>query len=352
LSESSPRCAPLSGKPATRGDLGLRAESLPRELKRLLDSGAPAFPGSFENVSRFDVTGIGASEGPARLLVATLLELGRLARFVPIARFVTHQDATDAGLIVFSQGLCPNARLALRQVNRYAAALLFTAVTGEEKDGPLQGSLLHAFQEAGGVVWSHPPDREDGSLVRLVGPACALLAALRACRTLRGARAEPDWFAKLDEVPLAVLGSFSEARQPLHADPAAFLGTGGVVEFLPSLAWKWQEALFAPLPHAFDVLSFMHGPLQSRHGRPSTLVLCTNRPTPGELDLCDRLRRVVGTEPHRLVELSSSLPGPLGWFELDAATNRLVLLEIEARHLDPGHWPAQGHDAPLYQVGE
>lgn len=353
MNEERPRPTTLSGGPASTADLRARAETLAGELAQLLNAPEPELSPAFVLESRIDVTGIGASEGPAQLLVAVLLELGWRARFVPASSFVSEQDGREAALIVFSQGLCPNARLALRQASRYQTAVLLTTVTGVEKDGPLKAALLDGFREAGGVVWTHPPAREGGSLVRLVGPACATLAALRLARRLGSRGAPPSWCERLNEVPGAVDRTFDEPRARLDADPAVFLAIGELAPLLPSLCWKWQEGLFAPLPHAIELLSFMHGPLQSLHGRNATLVLCTrSNSTPAELDLRARLERVLLNEPHRLITLESRLPGPLAWFEFDAALNRLLLAELDARGLDPGHWPAQGHDAPLYQVGE
>ena len=63
--------------------------------------------------SRYVVTGGGLSEGPARVLVALLRGAGRDARFVPQSAFVDWTEPPDeqCALVLFSQGLAPNARL-------------------------------------------------------------------------------------------------------------------------------------------------------------------------------------------------------------------------------------------------
>jgi len=344
----------LSAVPVTREQLRERVEKIPLDLRSALEMSQPDLPEAWRHVERFDVTGIGASEGPARLLVSELLDLGICARFTAAAHYLRPAHGTSTALVAFSQGLSPNARLALRQAPLYDASLLLTALTGPENASPPKLALLAHFEKDGGVRWTHAPTREGGSLVRLVGPACASLMGLRFVVRLakhRGLR-PPPWANMIHHVPNAVERSFREAPNGGGSDPLALLGTAPSSSMLRSLAWKWQEGLFTRLPPDFDVLSFMHGPLQSLHGTAGTMILCRGPAHAADDDLVARLRQVLSREPQRLVEVQSTLPGPLAWFEFDAAFNQMVLREIEARRLSPGDWPAQGLDAPLYQLGE
>lgn len=344
----------LSALPVTREQLRERVEHLPVDLEDALATDQPPLPAPWRDVERFDVTGIGASEGPARLLVNELLDLGFCARFTAAAHYLRPTDGAKTALIAFSQGLSPNARLALRQAPLYAASLLFTALTGPENASPPKLALLHHFRTAGGTTWTHAPLREGGSLVRMVGPACASLLALRFAAELAQKRdlPAPAWLKALPAVPSAAAESFRNAPTSGGSDPLALLGTAPSTSMLRSLAWKWQEGLFTKLPPDFDVLSFMHGPLQSLHGTPGTMILCRGPVHPSDDDLIRRLQQVLSKQPQQLLELKATLPGPLAWFEFDAAFNQMVLREIEARKLSPGDWPAQGLDAPLYQLGE
>ena len=69
--ERAPRPTTLSGGPATREDLAERIAGLPLALAQVLEAPLPSLPDG-SRLLRFDVTGIGASEGPARLLVSVL----------------------------------------------------------------------------------------------------------------------------------------------------------------------------------------------------------------------------------------------------------------------------------------
>ena len=77
----------------------------------------------------FCVTGVGSSAAHARFLTALLAEQGGLpARFVPLDAFPRAGDPADV-LVVFSQALSPNARLALTQPEDWRSVLLVTAAT-------------------------------------------------------------------------------------------------------------------------------------------------------------------------------------------------------------------------------
>lgn len=353
-STEPPVIAPLAtGARNERAALRQRTARLPADLARVLAAGPPpVLPARLAQARRFEVTGIGASEGPARLLANTLLEAGRLARFVPVASFTESRGDPESALLVFSQGLSPNALLPLRQSARFGASALFTATPPPGTESSYRSEVLREFVTNGGLVWSHPPDAETGTLVRLVGPSCAFLASLRFVSALLGDERSLDFLAELERVPDATRRrGTTAAPSPKHAR-AAFVGLGVDASLLSSLAWKWQEALYTPLPPSFDVLSFVHGPLQSLDDAPTTLLLCKGAPTKASRDLLERFRRVLHGTGHHLVELDAQLPGPLAWFEFDVTTTLLILDEMERRDLDPSVWPARDRDPPLYTVGE
>lgn len=341
----------MSARSTTRAELRTRAARLPAELARVLAEESLLIPERLASARRFEVTGIGASEGPARLLVHALLEAGRLARFLPIASFTEPRGDPESALLVFSQGLSPNALLALRQSRRFGASVLFTATKHLETSGSVRGTARDEFVSSGGLVWSHPPDAEAGTLVRLVGPSCAFLASLRFVSALLGDERSVDFLSKLERVPEAALRVGTTAAPSPKHERVAFVGLGVDAALLSPLAWKWQEGLYTPLPPSFDVLSFVHGPLQSLDDEPTTLVLCKGAPTRASRDLLERFRRVLHGTRHHLVELDAQLPGPLAWFEFDVATTLVILDEMERRDLDPSVWPARDRDPPLYSLG-
>jgi creatinine amidohydrolase len=111
---------------------------------------------------------------------------------------------------------------------------------------------------------------------------------------------------------------------------------------------KWLEGLLRPLPPAWELLGFAHGPLQQAWPHPTTFLALTRPDAPHEADLLARAESVLDASRHRIVRLESTLPAPLAIFEHEALIDALVVGRIEALGLDPTRWPARGLDAPLY----
>ena len=106
-----------------------RLASLPEVLRWAAALPGPAFgPTPFRRIL---TTGLGSSEAHARYLASLLCsELGLAARFVPTAALARppHATVSEDLLVVFSQGLSPNARVALEHAPAYAHCLLVTAL--------------------------------------------------------------------------------------------------------------------------------------------------------------------------------------------------------------------------------
>lgn len=297
----------------------------------------------------WDVVGLGASEGPARLLASVLQSLGHTSRYLPISQLLERPHPTtlaSRGLVVFSQGLSPNAQIALEPAQHYGQAVLITATTELR---PARHRLVESFP---GAVLRHLPESEPGGLLRLVGPPCAALTGLLFALELHARRGgtAPKWETELGEISGTLREEGRLPAEALGADLAACLAVGTDLETASALCWKWQEALYARLPVAADVLGFAHGALQSFYEEPA-VIMALHRPreTVHEL-LWPRLEKALHASRHRIVPLTARLPGPLAFFEFDAACNAIMLAEMQARNIDPGTWPGQSQDAPLYQI--
>ena len=157
----------------------------------------------------------------------------------------------------------------------------------------------------------------------------------------------PSWLPLLAKIP-GCYDSSASTELSFEGDPSACVAPGPLVALAPTLMWKWQEALYAPLAPTFDLLAFAHGPLQSIVGKRSLLL--TLEQTEGE-PLMTSLRRVLDPDHHRVVALRASLPAPLSIFEYDAALSRIALGEMRRRRIDPANWPGKKADKPLYEVG-
>lgn len=334
-------------------ELRARYQSVPGLLEATLSQPLAAADFLSADFQELDVVGVGASEAPARLLVTALLSQGIHSRFVPISSYLEREvpkaQTKTSALVVFSQGLSPNAQIALSHARDYRTAFLFTSV-----DPAGEGERSALLRQFSGAFLRHPPVSEAGSLVRLVGPVCASLLGLRLVSALVEVRAgkAPDFAASLPQVPAEYARIAGQRVEPLLTDPAACLALGSDVELARVLMWKWQEGLYTPLPVASDVLAFAHGPLQSLYDRSAVILALEREGSKAARDVYARLTRTLAPSRHQVRRLLARLPSSLAFFEFDAWVTGLLLAEMEARRIDPGVWPGQATDQPLYSVRE
>lgn len=312
------------------------------------------------------VTGGGMSEGPARYLVALLTERAIAAEYIPLSEFVAPEPGASSTvaadwpvargtLIVFSQGLAPNARFPLLHAQRFRRCLLVTAVTPKPADSAMQSpdvSAIAAAAQARGVeVLTLPPSDEDGLLLRVVGPAVHALAAawLAGC--------DPAWLRQVPTVYAAADDGLPPAslRQGDMLPKVALIASGRYASACFGLRWKLLEGLQQGDPPIWDLLQVAHGPLQSIWRRPQTLLVLKRQAATHEAALHAALSQVFQPPLHGIVTLTASrLPGLLAYFEHDAQLNACVLDGLTPRPGQPTidliSWPGRGHDGPLYNL--
>jgi creatinine amidohydrolase len=301
--------------------------------------------------SRIVTTGVGSSEAHARLLEHLLAESAGLdARFVPLSAVaVPAAAARSQELIVFSQGLSPNIRLALEARARWARVVLVTAVSGRgsgERD-----ELVRTLSAEGVPIVPFAGENEYGTLVRVVGPMAGYVAAWRVAEALAADRLpplEPDRIlAAIERAPAAVAS--------LEPDDLgrglAFLASGTYAALTANLRYKVLEGMLLPAPPVWDLLHVAHGPLQQAFAGEATFLALTRAGAPLEDELCARLEAALDPARHRLVRVPATLRGPLAILEHEAAVNALMLRWIEARGVDQVRWPGRGREAPLYALG-
>src|SRR5690606_5559805 len=121
----------------------------------------------------------------ARYLVMLLnLYTDRAATYLPLSGFVEPAPGAFAGktLVVFSQGVSPNAQIALRRRPGFAHSVLFTSTTpgaARAAGKPERAALLQSFLDEGGELVEFPLAEEYTTLIRFVGPMAGYLAALQ-----------------------------------------------------------------------------------------------------------------------------------------------------------------------------
>ena len=284
-------------------------------------------------------TGIGASEGPARMLAALLVESGVAARFCPLSSFARGAAPRGELLVLFSQGLSPNARLVLTDAEHFTQRWLVTAIDPRRSDAAARAKIA-PFLAQGFSAVTTPPSAESGTLVRIIGPTIATLMALRLAALLLGDERLANCAR---EAPSAYRCPKDSA--PLPDGPLAIVTIHTALEAAQQHRWKLLEALLRCDPPIYDALQFAHGPLQATHERELTfLVLERGQGSP----LRERFEHIVVPGRHRLLHLPTEHDDALSYFEHAAALDALIAATLRASPRDLFNWPAKNADGPLY----
>ncbi|MCC6811108.1 MAG: hypothetical protein IT381_27005 [Deltaproteobacteria bacterium] len=287
----------------------------------------PALPAALGKVC---VSGIGGSEGPARVHAAALRAAGINASFVPVSG-VPSEVADE--LRLFSQNLSPNACLALTAATRFSRRVLVTAQAPADPK-------VRRFVDGGGTCVFHPPATELGLLVRIVGPTIATHVALGTSPAVLGDRARTAFERGRAIAATIDAGALSGS--------VAFVTSGDGGERAFGLRWKWLETLGVCDPPIYDVLSFIHGPFQLWHDRP--MIFFSLRSAGDDAALWAAFAKVV-RPAQRVVAFEATASGPMAWFEHDAIENALLCRALE---LGVGHgtsWRGVGEDRAMYEIG-
>jgi creatinine amidohydrolase len=322
-----------------------RVRSLPAELRAGLSRMQSGVQLPTE-ARRFVLTGVGSSAAHAHFLAHLLREGGTEARVVPLSWFASASTASfhDDVLVVISQGVSPNARVALRDAAAWRHVLLLTAA-GDER-------FYEAAVPAGVAVCPFPAGQDEYlTLVRVVGPMAGYLTALH----VAGSRA-PAW--RIDDIcdtlraaPPRAAGLLAELDVTRLRSGIAFLTSGTYGELTHNLRCKVLEGMLLPAPPVWDLLEVAHGPLQQAHRGALTFIALTRRDAaPLEADVLARLEGALDGERHTILRLDATLPGPLAIFEHEALMNELMLRYIAASEIDQIDWPGRGRDRELYEI--
>ncbi len=347
--------------------LAARARALPVMLRAACDVPAPPPRVGLRAVRRVVTTGVGGSASPARLLAFLLSEhLGCDARFRPIGAFLAAAppESCDDLLVIVSQGLTPNARLALADCAAWRHVTVLTATRADEARaaGRADAAAFVEHLDAIGVeVRTFAAGAEEyGTLVRVTGPVAATVAVLAYAEALAADAGRADAWPRMDGATVAAaVAAAAERAEPLRALAAsgrlagslALVASGAYAGLVDHLALQLLEGLLVPLPPVFDLLALAHGPFQQAWMRSATFLALVRPDAAREDELLARFARMLDPDRHRIQQIEATLPVPLCLFEHAALVNELVLAGIAAQGIDQARWPGQGRDRPLYAVG-
>ncbi len=337
--------------------LARRLEQIPDVLAAMLARGpAPLKPATLAS-TRFIITGTGSSEAHARYLAMLLnLHTERTATYLPLSGFIAQNKPAFTGktLVVFSQGISPNAQIALRQRHDFAHTILFsstTPATARAAGKNDRAALLESLLAEGGEPVEFPLAEEYTTLLRFVGPMAGYLAALQFTAQFADCR-----FAVPSAVPLLRLLATpppADLFEAMRTAPMRFargfslVAAAPISEFAQNLACKFMEGIFWPCPTVSDFLQFAHGPFQQTTAHPHPVVILQGD-LPIEQELVARslaMLREVGLSAH---VIHVAAPPLLSIFGFESALNHLVLALMKQFGIDQINWPGKGRDDRLY----
>lgn len=324
-----------------------------REALRALTGAPLPFPKTDPAMKRWVVTGAGCSEAHARFTVDLLSRYAEQeATYWPLSDFLERQPPPSTGLVVFSQGLSPNACLALGRIRSFASGLLISAIDPARLPQRMVGrsdteAVLADWAASGGQVCTLPVEREDRLWLRVVGPLAGYLAALQWVEML----APGAWPAcpavlldRVFETAPAQVGSLDLDR---FRDGCMILAAAPLCNYAQNLALKWVDGMRARLPQVVDYLAFPHGPYQSLLNHPLPVIILHGK-SEAEQSLIHRARTMLqGNTPYTWV-LQSQLPDPWRMVEYEVVLNYLVLRAAGAWAVDLRHHEGRGDEGALY----
>jgi creatinine amidohydrolase len=337
--------------------LARRLASIPSILGGMLSRGpAPLEPATLAS-KRFIITGTGSSEAHARYL-ATLLNFhtDRSAAYLPLSGFTDgHRDGfTGKTLVVFSQGVSPNAQIALRRSRDFAHSILFTAsnptaaLAAGKKD---RAALLQALLDDGGELVEFPLCEEYTTLIRFVGPMAGYLACLQFTAQLASCRFAAPSAAELlplleAKAPVDLISTMKRCASRF-AQGFNLVTAAPISDFAQNLACKFMEGVFWPCPPISDFLQFAHGPFQQMTARPHpTLILQGGSLV--EAELVGRSLTMLRNVGLDAFVLRVEAPPLLSIFAFEAALNHLSFELMTHFGIDQVNWPGKGRDDLLY----
>lgn len=337
--------------------LTARLARLPELLDGMLHEPPVQLHEKARRARRFVITGTGSSEAHARFLLHLLnRSAGRAAEFRPLSAFcaAAMEPETETCLIVISQGLSPNAQVAVLQRTHFVHTILFTSSTptGAFAAGkPDKARLLEQLQEEGADLLLSPLEEEYSTLIRFIGPMAVYLRVWQFVRALEpgclppiSARDLRCWLHRTESeaVSRAFLAHVDDFRRGFY-----LLAVSPLCEFAHNLSYKFLEGVYWSAPVVWDFLQFAHGPFQEVTLQPRPVVVLE---TPGaaEANLAQRTRKMLEAVSIPCLTLKSTSSGPEAIFEYEAMFNHLVMRLIRELAIDQRNWPSKGRDDPLY----
>ena len=312
--------------------------------KRLREVAAQGIAPSPQPPFPWIVTGIGSSEAHARFLCSLVDRIapGAATFAHPSSFAVLIPAASEGSLIVFSQGLSANARIALSHRSSFRKTVVFTAKGQGET--PFTGTEIQFVRCA--------EADEFTILLRVIGPMVTFLTAWQWLHSVCPAASPPPGLPEIDGIFSAADEISHETIDSLAADLISgveFNFIGPVSDYPQNLGFKRVEGLFLPEPVRRDILQAAHGPLQQNHAMPCAQWIFTSA-SAAESALAAHLLPMFQRLGAPIRIIASPVPEPASVFYFEALLNRILAAAIHSSSHSQFDWPGKGKDQEGYQL--
>lgn len=352
MSPSTPTADPLGHEL-----LAERLGRIPSILAEMIARGPRPLKPATRAAQRFVITGTGSSEAHARYLAMLLnLYTDRAATYVPLSGFTTADSQAFSGktLVVFSQGVSPNAQIAINRRSDFAHTVLFSATSpaaARAAGKQDRAALLERLQSEGGDWVEFPLAEEYTTLIRMVGPMAGYLAALQFVAQLDSCRFPAP---KAEQIlPLLQALPPAELREAMLRLPSAFsqgfnlVTAAPISDFAQNLACKFMEGLYWPCPPISDFLQFAHGPFQQMNAHPKPVIILQGNEAM-ETEMVQRSVRMLQDVGLGAYVVRVEAPPLFSIFGFEAALNQLIFPVMRRLRVNQIQWPGKGRDDLLY----
>lgn len=341
--------------------LKARLEQCPTVITNMLNNPLKLTRDRTFDSTHFVVTGTGSSESHAKFFTYLINNYSRaFAEFNRLSAFSENiiPETQDKTLVIFSQGLSPNAQLALARYPQFRHTILFTSTTvnGASKAGKkAQAEILQRLLKAGNEVVYFPIEDEYTVLIRLIGPLAGYLICLQFLENFSSGRlpecGTAQLLASLENAALLSTDAptqaiLSEGRKGIH-----LLSIAPFSDFGQNLAYKFLEGLYWPMPSFWDYLQFSHGPFQQWQIDKSPIIIL-HGDTRTEEDYLERILKMLNPQSVPLWIIKSNLPTCYRILQYEMVLNYFIVHAINELKVNQIDWPGKGLDGPLYEISQ
>ena len=279
------------------------------------------------------VTGIGSSSSHAYFLQQIGANAGLFWQYMPIHSIGNYQ-AEGKTLILFSQGLSPNAQILFDY--KWRNIVLFTAVNSGNQE------KLNLFNKCDQII-NFPMENEYGTLIRFVGPLIGYNAAVHWAKSECLIGTLPpvvNW--KYNEKELEEIARFIVEHRPQIK--IVFNSRQLTKDVLQNICLKFLEGIFYnSQPELCDILEFSHGYYQNLLHNPSKNLLVLLDDGAPEMQQI----RMLCAGKCTVWDIVSK-QGIMNVCHWENVFNHLILQLVQQLDIDQRNWQGDDKKNPLY----